>query len=126
MKKKILGITVLLAVLAMGLVFTACDLEDDSPITLVFANNSSYDIFLTFSNPSATYTLAAPKTAASPATTYEHPCTKKTKFGWSVPSAGAFPSEYYVVATPNGAGLSFTNNPDGPAQNKIDTVEFDD
>jgi len=49
--KKILGIAALLAVVAMGLAFTACDLlgdKNDEPVFVTFTNNTAIDIKLTF------------------------------------------------------------------------------
>ena len=125
MKNRILGITVFLALVALCMVFTACLQEDDSPITLIFTNNSSYDVFLTFSNPTGSKTLTG-VTGAQKATTYEHPCTKKTTFGWALPNEAGYDKNLLVIAESNGAGLNFKNNPDGLIQNKVDTIELDD
>jgi lipopolysaccharide export LptBFGC system permease protein LptF len=64
MKKKILGITALLAVLAMVLAFTACDgllgdKDDGEERTVTFINNSQAEIEITCQGTPNSFTLEA-------------------------------------------------------------------
>lgn len=125
MKNRLLGITMFLAVVVIALTFTACNLDDDGEVTLLFTNNSSYRIFLTFTNPSSTEILNKPLNSAAPAETLTVTVTKKTKWGWSLPDITGNRDDYVIVEA-TGAGANFKNNPDGLAQNKIDTVQLDE
>ena len=61
--KKILGITVLLAVIAMGLVFTAC--PDTTEREVTFINDTSSSVVISFKNASDVRLAASTKSTPS-------------------------------------------------------------
>ena len=64
MKKRILGITVLLAVLAMCVTFTACVVDQDER-SVTFVNYTAKTITLSFKNVSAVILQALPSQSAT-------------------------------------------------------------
>ena len=130
-RKRILGITALLALVAMCLMFVACPEDPGQDVEAIFTNNSSYDIYVTFTggNPSeSSIELAARGGLSGKADSKSVKInTVKTSIYWTVKDVeiGSGGPGYYLLTTGNGAGITFSNNPEGPAQDKISTIPQD-